>query len=90
MGNNQAFNDFLRRLQLLIRKNPELIVITLSNIFTMRIIGNKAHGDMAEIAITEFINQYMYDFQATHVGKELFRSKAHEFDPRHMKKIYKF
>jgi hypothetical protein len=45
---------------LLISKNPHLITTTLSNIFTMRLIGNKTHGDLAEIAIAEFINQFMY------------------------------
>jgi len=54
--------------------------MTLSNIFTMRLIGNKTHGDLAEIAIAEFVNQYMYDFRSTHVGKELYRAKSHEED----------
>jgi predicted Ser/Thr protein kinase len=46
----------------------------------MRLIGNKTHGDLAEIAMAEFINQYMYDFRSEHVGKELYRSKSHEED----------
>jgi hypothetical protein len=46
----------------------------------MRQIGNKTHGDLAEIAISEFINQYMYDYKSRHVGKDLFRSKNHEED----------
>ena len=46
----------------------------------MRLIGNKTHGDLAEIGIAEFINQFMYDFQALHVGKDLFRAKEHEED----------
>lgn len=46
----------------------------------MRLIGNKTHGDLAEIAISEFINQYMYDFKSDHVGKKYFRSKKHEED----------
>ncbi|MBC6428802.1 MAG: hypothetical protein GDA55_06195 [Cellvibrionales bacterium] len=54
--------------------------MTLSNIFTMRLIGNKTHGDLAEIAISEFINQYMYDFSSTHVGKDLYRAKSQEED----------
>lgn len=54
--------------------------MTLSNIFTMRLIGNKTHGDLAEIAISEFINQYMYDFSAVHVGKDLYRAKSQEED----------
>jgi hypothetical protein len=46
----------------------------------MRLIGNKTHGDMAEIAISEFINQYMYDFRSIHVGKDLYRAKTREED----------
>lgn len=46
----------------------------------MRLIGNKTHGDLAEIGISEFINQFMYDFKAKHVGKDLFRAKKSEED----------
>lgn len=46
----------------------------------MRLIGNKTHGDMAEIGIAEFIKQFMYDFDSSHVGKDLFRAKEHEED----------
>src|SRR5712692_6782953 len=74
----KAFEDFIKRLRLLISKNPNLITVTLSNIFTMRLIGNKTHGDLAEIGISEFINQFMYDFKSVHVGKDLFRAKEHE------------
>ena len=74
------YQDFTTRLKLLIRKNPQLITMTLSNIFTMRLVGNKTHGDLAEVAIAEFINQYMYDFRSIHVGKDLFRAKSHEED----------
>src|SRR5437867_4885279 len=79
---NQAsdYKDFTSRLKLLISKHPLLITTTLSNIFTMRLIGNKTHGDLAEIGIAEFINQYMYDFRSTHVGKDLFRKKSREED----------
>ena len=65
---------------MLIGKNPNLITTTLGNIFTMRLIGNKTHGDLAEIAIAEFINQYMYDFRSIHVGKDLYRAKSKEED----------
>jgi hypothetical protein len=74
------YKDFTARLKLFISKNPDLIVTTLSNIFTMRLIGNKTHGDLAEIAIAEFINQYMYDFRSIHVGKDLYRAKSKEED----------
>ncbi len=46
----------------------------------MRLIGNKTHGDLAEIGIAEFINQFMYDFKSVHVGKDLFRAKEREED----------
>ena len=80
MGPRAAYKRFTKRLKLLISKNPQLIKTTLSNIFTMRILGNKTHGDLAEIAIPEFINQYMYDFHSKHVGKELYRAKKQEED----------
>ncbi|MCI7699751.1 MAG: hypothetical protein MSQ05_10235 [Akkermansia sp.] len=74
------YENFLKRLELFASKNPQVLQMTLRNIFSMREIGNKTHGDMAEIAVSEFINQYMYDFSSEHVGKELFRSKTHEED----------
>ena len=80
MSNLHPYKEFTRRFKLLIRKHPSLITMTLGNIFTMRIIGNKTHGDLAEIAICEFINQYMYDFCAEHVGKDRFRAKSKEED----------
>ncbi len=80
MDTAAAYKDFTNRLKLLVSKHPVLITTTLSNIFTMRLIGNKTHGDLAEIAIAEFINQYMYDFRSIHVGKDLFRAKSKEED----------
>ncbi len=80
MSSADPYRDFTDRLKLLIGKHPDLITMTLSNIFTMRLIGNKTHGDLAEIAISEFINQYMNDFRSVHVGKDLYRAKAHEED----------
>jgi hypothetical protein len=74
------FEQFTQRFKLFVSKNPELILTTLSNIFTMRLIGNKTHGDLAEIALAEFINQFMYDYTSIHVGKNLFRAKEHEED----------
>jgi hypothetical protein len=84
-----AFNDFVVRFKHLITKNPHLIKTTLSNIFTMRLIGNKTHGDLAEIGISEFINQFMYDFSSVHVGKELYRAKEHEEDIKIINEISK-
>lgn len=74
------YEDFKNRFKLLAGKNRHLVVNTLSNIFTMRLIGNKTHGDLAEIGMAEFINQFMYDFKSIHVGKDLFRAKEHEED----------
>ena len=80
MPTQDHYKDFTARLKLLIGKRPDLTTTTLSNIFTMRLIGNKTHGDLAEIAIAEFINQYMYDSRSVHVGKDLYRAKSREED----------
>lgn len=80
MNDPDPYKDFTERLKLLSSKRPDLITTTLGNIFTMRLIGNKTHGDMGEIAIAEFINQYMYDFRSIHVGKDLYRAKSKEED----------
>jgi hypothetical protein len=53
------------------------------------LIGNKTHGDLAEIGISEFINQFMYDFTSIHVGKELYRAKEHEEDIKIINEISK-
>jgi hypothetical protein len=74
------YTDFKERFKLLVSKQHHLVVNTLSNIFTMRLIGNKTHGDLAEVGIAEFINQFMYDFKSIHVGKDLFRAKEREED----------
>jgi hypothetical protein len=87
MQTQDSYKDFTLRLKLLVSKHPDLITITLSNIFTMRLIGNKTHGDLAEIAIAEFINQYMYDFRSVHVGKDLYRAKSQEEDIRIINEI---
>ena len=52
--------------------------MTLISVWCLRLIGNKTHGDLAEIAMTEFINQFMYDYRSVHVGKDLYRVKEHE------------
>jgi len=89
MDEKSPYKDFTNRLKLLVSKHPDLITTTLSNIFTMRLIGNKTHGDLAEIAIAEFIRQYMYDFDAVHVGKDLYRAKTHEEDIKIINEITK-
>ena len=80
MNNFTEFENFLFDFEKFVVKNPKIIKTLLSNIFTMRLIGNKTHGDLAEIAICEFINSYMDDFNALHVGKDLFRAKNREED----------
>lgn len=89
MNTQAAYKEFTNRLKLLISKHPDLITMTLSNIFTMRLIGNKTHGDLAEIAIAEFVNQYMYDFRSIHVGKDLYRAKSKEEDIKIINEITK-
>lgn len=89
MDVKSPYKDFAQRLKLLVSKHPNLITTTLSNIFTMRLVGNKTHGDLAEIAINEFINQYMYDFHSEHVGKAKYRAKAHEEDIKIINEITK-
>ena len=80
MKSHNPYDDFVDRLAVLTRKRPLLIATTLGNIFTMRLVGNKTHGDLAEVAVSEFINQYMYGFRSVHVGKDLFRAKSKEED----------
>ena len=77
---DQNYKEFTERFKLLSQKNPTIITNTLSNIFTMRLIGNKTHGDLAEVGISEFINQFMYDYKSIHVGKDRYRAKTHEED----------
>ena len=89
MNNQNPYKDFTDRLKLLSSKRPDLVTTALSNIFTMRLIGNKTHGDLAEIAIAEFINQYMYDFRSIHVGKDLYRAKSKEEDIKIINEITK-
>jgi hypothetical protein len=80
MKKTDPYIEFTKNLKCLLKKYPDLITMTLSNIFTMRLIGNKTHGDLAEIAIAEFINQYMYNYRSVHVGKDLYRAKTKEED----------
>lgn len=75
-----SYDTFIQKLALLVSKRKDLVINTLSNIFTMRLVGNKTHGDLAEIGMAEFINQFMYDYKCEHVGKDRFRAKEHEED----------
>lgn len=80
MTTGTLYKDFQKRFKLFVSKRPDLVENTLSNIFTMRLIGNKTHGDLAEIGITEFIKQLMDGYDCKHVGKEDFRKKGKEED----------
>lgn len=75
-----AYKEFQEKFQQLVTERRDIIENTLSNIFTMRLIGNKTHGDLAEIGLEEFINQYMDGYKCVHVGKDKFRAKEHEED----------
>ena len=76
----EAYKQFIARFSELTKTKKEIVANTLSNIFTMRLIGNKTHGDLAEVGIAEFINQYMSGYKGEHVGKDLYRAKGHEED----------
>ena len=75
-----AYEEFLNEFKQMIKNNTFIVENTLSNIFTMRLIGNKTHGDLAEVGIAEFVNQFMPNYSGRYVGKELYRSKKHEED----------
>ncbi|MEX0678888.1 MAG: hypothetical protein WD063_17565 [Pirellulales bacterium] len=75
-----VFEDFLNALSTCFKEKPQLIQMTMSNVFSMRMIGNKTHGDLAEVALAEFITKYVEGHTARHVGKDLFRAKSVEQD----------
>jgi len=52
------------------KARPDLIQRTLSNVFSMRMIGNKTHGDLAEVAMAEFIQLFVPGYSARHVGQD--------------------
>lgn len=74
--------QFLIKFEQSFKTNSTVINDVLANVFSMRIIGNKTHGDLAEIALTEYINQFVEGFSARHTGKEKFRAKLYEEDIR--------
>ena len=74
------FDKFLVKFEESFKGKTSMIYAVLANVFSMRIIGNKTHGDLAEIALTEYINQFVDGFSARHTGKENFRAKAFEED----------
>lgn len=74
------FEKFLKEFENSFSRENQQIRYTLENIFSMREIGNKTHGDLAEVALTEYIDKYVNDFSARHTGKANFRSKKSEED----------
>lgn len=76
------FDKFLKKFVESFSGKDPMILSVLGNIFSMRVIGNKTHGDLAEIALTEYINQFVEGFTAKHTGKEKFRAKESEEDIR--------
>jgi len=74
------YDDFISKFEIILTKNKDLTRIVLSNIFSMRVIGNKTHGDIAEVGISEFIDCFMIAYKCRHVGKDNFRKKSKEED----------
>lgn len=81
------FFQFIEDFENHIAASSTRIETTLSNVFTMRLVGNKTHGDLAEIAIAEYINQFLDGYEARHVGKDLYRAKSSEEDIELIRKL---
>jgi len=77
-----SFDKFLKKFVESFSGKDPMIFSVLANVFSMRVIGNKTHGDLAEIALTEYINQFLDGYVAKHTGKEKFRAKEFEEDVR--------
>jgi len=77
-----SFDKFLIKFAKSFKDKSPTINSVMANVFSMRIIGNKTHGDLAEIALTEYINEFVSDYTAKHTGKETFRAKINEEDIR--------
>jgi hypothetical protein len=77
---NSVFRDFIIALDKESVKSGSLLIRTLENIFSFREIGNKTHGDLAEIGISQFINSHLKGWSSKHVGKSLYRAKTNEED----------
>ncbi len=75
--NNNSFKELLNTLS----ERKDNLIDMCSNVLSMREIGNKTHGDMAEIAVTAFINKFLSEkYTGIHVGKVLYRKKEREED----------
>lgn len=75
-----SFDKFLIKFKESFKKENNVICNVLENVFSMRVIGNKTHGDLAEVALTEYINSFVDGYSAKHTGKEKFRAKEFEED----------
>ncbi len=80
MANCSPFTEFVAALKIFVVQHPDLTRQMLGNTLTMRRVGAKTHGDLFEIAMAEFINQYLDGYSAKHVGKDRYRSKSQEED----------
>ena len=58
----QSYDDFLEKLKVLVSKNPHLAITPLNNILSMRLIGNKTHGDLGERANLPVQSSFNYSF----------------------------
>ena len=76
------FESFLNDFAISFAGDKPLFSQVLANVFSMRVLGNKTHGDLAEIALTEYINECVDGYSARHTGKETFRAKINEEDIR--------
>lgn len=75
-----GIDEFLEAFEQVAGAKTALIDQAMSNVFSMRIIGNKTHGDLAEVALSQFLTDHLDGFDAKHVGKDLFRAKSNEED----------
>ena len=74
------YNQFLNDFETFAAENNALIKQSMSNVFSMRLIGNKTHGDLAEVALAQLIEDHMDGYVAKHIGKASFRAKSSEED----------
>lgn len=74
------YTKFLNDFEAFAIEKQALIEQSMSNVFSMRLIGNKTHGDLAEVALAQLIEDHMDGYAAKHVGKDLFRAKSSEED----------
>lgn len=74
------FDKFLIKFTKSFKDRSPAIKNLMANVFSMRMIGNKTHGDLAEIALTEYVNEFVDGYTAEHIGKDTFRAKEYEED----------